>query len=106
MAQARKALACTISRGGFSDERVFEIKGTSHKGVCSRSHLWKEDGNPLEPGEPPIGQVIDGFVAARILEVRGDHVTVSIPDGEVLTVAIAELVDRPSGVEQHVSLGS
>jgi hypothetical protein len=104
-----KAIRCTISRGGFSDERVFKFahNGQEYKGIASRLHMWKSDLTPVEEGEPPLGQTIDGFVAARIIEVvaGGSTVMVSIPDGEVITIPIASLEDRPI-VEagEHVSI--
>ena len=97
-----KAIACEISRGGFSDERVFSFEGYS--GVASRTHMWTKEGQALEEGEPPVGQTIDGLVAVRILEAKGQTVLVSVPDGGVIEVPVALLVERPSGVGQHVSI--
>jgi hypothetical protein len=104
-----KAISCTISRGGFSDERVFtfDILGGKERysGVASRRHMWNADGTALEEGEPPIGKTMSGFVAARVLEARGSNLfLVSIPDGGVVEVPSGQLVDRPSGVDQHVSV--
>lgn len=99
------ALPCIISRGGFSEERVFSLTNLEHEGVCSRRHLWKKDGTAVEDGEPPIGQKIDGFVAARVIEVEGDSAMVSVPDGEVVQVAIDQLIERPNSVVgEHVSI--
>lgn len=104
-----KAIECTISRGGFSDERVFafQIGDKTYSGVASRRHMWDKNRQPIEDGEPPLGQKIKGFVAARIVTIESDEsATVSIPDGEVIKIPIALLVDRPAQVEDHVSLGS
>jgi hypothetical protein len=103
------AIACKISRGGFSDERVFSILigENTYQGVASRRHMWTEDRRPVEDGEPPIGQVISGFVAARVIQINKDTTaTVSIPDGEVITIPVSQLVDRPTTVGEHVPLGS
>ena len=104
-----KAIACEISRGGFSDERVFKILAgeTRHSGVASRRHMWCSEGNPIEEGEPPLGETIRGFVAARVLKLLGNEVAiVSVPDGEVLKISVVDLVDRPSTAGKHVSVGS
>jgi len=100
-----KAIPCDISRGGFSDERVFSISidGVNHSGVASRRHMWTVAGDQVEEGEPPIGKVIKGFVAARIIRVIDkQEVMVSIPDGEVITIPIGALVDRPLTARKHV----
>ena len=100
-----KAIPCTISRGGFSEERVFtfELNGEQYKGIASRRHMWTAEGKPLESGEPPVGQEITGLVAARVLEVdTAQTAKVSIPDGEVVTLPLTQLVDRPSEVDDHV----
>lgn len=101
-----KALHCKISRGGFSDERVFTLP-SGYSGVASLQYVWHEDGRPLEEGEPPVGQIVDGQVAVRVLEVaEGGQTLVSLPDGGTAEVPADMLIDRPSRVGEHVSLGS
>src|SRR5690242_3264271 len=101
-----KAIHCMISRGGFSDERIFEFphNGQLYQGVASRRHMWTESGAPLEEGEPPLGQQIRGLVAAHILQISEGKATVSIPDGEVIAIPVSELIDRPA--EEHVPIRS
>ena len=102
-----KALQCQISRGGFSDERVFVLKGSvKHQGVASRRHMWTKNGQPIEDGEPPLGKIVEGLIAARIIEVRGNVAVVSIPDGEVINMPVGELLDRPAKTGNHVPVGS
>ena len=98
------ALKCVISRGGFSEERVFALKDIDHKGVCSRRYLWRENGAALDESEPALGQEIDGFVAARIIDIRRSGVLLSIPDGEVVEVPSEQLHERPNMVGEHVSI--
>jgi hypothetical protein len=101
-----KAIRCKISRGGFSGERVFTItaNGVDHSGVGSRFYMWKEDRTPVDEGEPPIGQEIDGLVAARVLDIDGTTATVTIPDGDVIEISVGELLDRPA-MDLHVPIG-
>lgn len=104
-----KALPCKISRGGFSDERVFSIilDSLNYAGVASRRYFWTSDQEALPEGEPPIGQEIVGIVAAHVIETRPDGTAlVSVPDGEVITVPVRSLLDRPCKAEAHVPVGS
>lgn len=101
-----KALRCRISRGGFSDERVFSL-ASGYSGVASLQYVWHDDGRPLEEGEPPLGRTIDGQIAVRVVEVAGNGMAlVALPDGQSAEVAADELIDRPTRVGEHVSLGS
>lgn len=105
-----KAIECKISRGGFSDERVFRIEFSdrAYEGIASRRHMWTETGQPIEDGEPPIGQLLDGLVAARVLELNADQSTaiVSIPDGGVIEIAVGQLKERPEMAGSNVPIGS
>jgi len=102
-----KALECEISRGGFSDERVFVLMGSvKHQGIASRRHMWTRNGQPIDDGEPPLGNIVSGLIAARIIEIHGQHALVSIPDGEVLDIPIGELFDRPIKAVSNVPVGS
>ena len=94
-----KAIGCEISRGGFWDERVFQFKieGCDYSGVTTRRYFWTSAGEPIPEDEPPIGEKMQGFVAAYVIEVRHDGALVSVPDGQVLVVPMEALVDRPYG---------
>lgn len=103
------AINCKISRGGFSDERVFllALPGGEYSGVASHRYLWNSDGSPLREGEPPHGEVIEGSMAVRVIEVLdSERVLVSLPDGEVIEIQPTSLIDRPTAAGQHVSIGS
>jgi len=102
------ALRCTISRGGFSDERIFRLRlpGGDYTGIASRTYCWNDQDDPLSEGEPAEGQTIAGKVAARVLEVRGADVLVSIPDGDVVTVRANQLIESPPLMDTHVSIRS
>lgn len=100
-----KAIRCTISRGGFSDERVFDLSpsGLQYSGVASRRYMWHENGEVIGEGEPPADQAIEGLVAARVVKVEDDgSVYVSVPDGEVVKLRADQLQDRPAGVGENV----
>lgn len=104
-----KAINCRISRGGFSDERVFllSLPEGEYSGVASHRYLWNSDGSPLKEGEPPHGEVIEGSIAVRVVEVfDSGGVLVSLPDGEVIQMPVTALIDRPTAVGQHVPIGS
>jgi|SRR5438445_9918174 len=86
-------LECTLSKGGFSGEAVFEVQpnGEKHVGVASRLHCWTEKGKRLV--DVDLGdKKINGFVAVRVIDEANDKVLVSMPDGEVLWVAKNKLV--------------
>lgn len=104
------ALACRISRGGFSDERVFEIDTPDgvFSGVVSRRYCWGPNDQLLEEGEPPLGETISGKIAAKVIEF--DEATrtllVSVPDGQVITVGASAVLIRPGEVGINVPVGS
>lgn len=97
-------LSCTLSRGGFSGEVIFEVEvadGT-HKGVASRRYCTTEDRQPL--GNLDLrDKNIRGFVVVRVLDTNGEQVLVSMPDGEVRWVLAKQL---KSGGLRYVPIGS
>src|SRR5205823_4090688 len=102
------ALSCELTRGAFSDERVFKLKHTrgEYQGIASRRYCWGEDNRLLAEHEPAEGEMIEGKVAARIIEVLNGNVLVSLPDGEVITVSRDQLLERPTEVGTNVPLRS
>jgi hypothetical protein len=108
---AKVTLPCSISRGAFSGELHFEIvlsNGDHHIGLAARRYFWTRDGRSLTVDEPAPGEKIDGQVAARVLEfVSAEVALVSIPDGEVVTVAKDQIMNqRPAESPHNVSVGS
>jgi hypothetical protein len=92
-------LLCTITRGGFSGERIFSLQlpdGHTQEGIAPREYCWDEQGNPIGLEEPPANESIPGIVAAREYQRRGDRVQVSTPDGEVFTVFSSQVRPRPA----------
>lgn len=87
-------LACRISRGGFSGERVFRLSladGTEHVGVAPVGYFFHRGDRPkpIEPNEPPHkGQPIEGLIAGRIVVNGGDTALVAVPDGETIEVKL------------------
>jgi hypothetical protein len=99
------AVKCEIARGGFSGERVVAIKcldGVPRKGLAPTDYCWTIAKKPLPEDEPPHGQVIDGYVAARQYGSKASgHVTIEIPDGEVMIVSADSVIPRPESAS-HV----
>jgi hypothetical protein len=93
------ALRCKISRGGFSGERVVHVvgpDGKEYKGLAPTHYCWTEDGQRLGLEEPAAGNSIDGLVAAqRLVDLPGNQVVVTTPDGEVFVVSSDIMVPRP-----------
>ena len=79
-------IPCRISRSGFSNERVFEIVGESSsiRGVSSRNYCLDANGEEIGHDVPPLGEFLDGYIVARIIEEDGIEVTVSLPSGDVV----------------------
>jgi hypothetical protein len=99
---------CTVYRGAFSDERVFEVPEaeiddqTGYTGVAPLHYFQKQDANPFSASEPAPGQNLPGMLAARMISNGGDKARVAIPDGEGITVPLALLAKRTHA--PHVSL--
>ncbi len=103
--KTKVALPCKISAGGFSDEITFKISVSDgeYLGTASKRYFWRENDEPI--GELEVGTWTKGKMAARVLQKEDDrHVLVSIPDGEVVSVDQARLLERPSELEEHVPL--
>lgn len=88
MADQKTAVRCKIARGGFSAERVFEIKladGSEHIGVCLREYCMNDGGALVGEDQPSRGETLSGRVEARVLKENGAAL-VHLPDGEVVEV--------------------
>jgi hypothetical protein len=100
------SLLCKISRGGFTDERVFRVSltdGDTYVGACPRQYCFTRKGAPLKRDEPERGKQVDGLVLAR--HVREDDeksALVSVPDGEVLLVGTEQIQKDPRGHSSDV----
>jgi hypothetical protein len=104
------ALPCRVAKGAFSDEIIFEVDlpngGEPYMGAASRQYCWNQNNQKLDLDEPHDGQMIKGKIAARLLELRGQQALVAIPDGEVITVRAAQILDRPPEKAHHVPVQS
>jgi hypothetical protein len=93
------ALLCTISRGGFTDERVFRIQvadGSTYVGACARQYCFTRGRVPLKREQPERGKTIDGLVfATRVREEQDGVALVSVPDGAVLPVKVDQIKELP-----------
>jgi hypothetical protein len=86
-------IACKITRGGFSSERVFEIdvSGRAVVGMAHVDFVRKDDGSPIGD-EPPPGATIEGYVQCRVIKRTGDDVVlVELPSGELVPVSEGSL---------------
>jgi hypothetical protein len=95
------ALPCTLSKGFFSSERVFEVQlanGESYMNFAPRHFCWNAAGKLLGENEA-LDQDEAGFVAARInYELSGDQLAVEVPDGTVLAVRKSQIRVRPTPI--------
>lgn len=96
MKLSRVAVSCVISRGAFSDERIFEIRtatGEPYCGVASKSYCWTPDGRPLQLDN---GHAVPGIVAARLLKKENAAALVSVPGGDFIQIALDMVIERPA----------
>ena len=94
------ALSCTIRAGGFSGERIVQVRladGTEYQGLAPEHYCWDKDRHALALDQPAPGESMPGFVAARRLKNWPSGKTVvTTPDGEVFAVANDIISDRPA----------
>lgn len=94
------AVPCRISKGMFSDERVFSIQligGKEYKGLTSIDFFWTKDRIPLIFADKP--EIIDGFVAGHVLkELENGQCVVEVPDGMVLAFERDQLIQRSTEI--------
>src|SRR5947208_2372499 len=91
------AVSCSISKGAFSGERVFEIQtvaGEPYLGVASPIYCWDPAGKPLPPLEN--GGSIPGKVAARLLVREEKKARIVVPGNDVIDVDPDIMSERPS----------
>jgi hypothetical protein len=108
--QKKIALSCTISRGGFTDERVFRVEmanGETYIGACSRRYCYAKDKRIIKEEQPKRGETIDGLVMARhIRDEEEGALLVSVPDGAVLLVSEDRVREAPKDVSPDVPVQS
>jgi len=83
------AVKCKLSKGGFSDEIVFEVElaeGGEYAGGCSRFYCYNGSGNQI--GDAVLSEKpINGRVQVALVKDEGSgKFKVQVPDGEVLVV--------------------
>ena len=96
------ALACIISPGAFSGERVFRVKLANsdfYIGISPREFCWNDHGSLVEKNEPKPGSEIDGKIAARLLRTTEDgQLIVEVPDGQSIFVDREVVQKRPTRI--------
>lgn len=95
------ALTCKIAPGGFSGERVFEVKlanGDSYRSLAPRQFCWNSQGDLVAEDEP--NTEVDGMIAARIVDSIDDNqVILEVPDGEIIAVDRSDVKERPTSIK-------
>lgn len=94
------AIKARIEQSGFSGERIFQVKlanGDPHRGLAPRQFCWNSRNNQIQ--EFDTDDNIEGFVAARIIDViDDDQLVVEIPSGEVIAVDKQDVTERPTSI--------
>jgi hypothetical protein len=101
-------LACRVSPGGFSGERVFRIPladGAIHIGTAPVEYCFSESREPIGKGEPKPGQAINGYVEGRIIANGGANAEVEMPDGEIVVVNMTTIRYVEKEGNSYVSVG-
>jgi hypothetical protein len=95
------ALPCTLSRGFFSSERVFEVElanGEFYMSISPRHFCWNAAGKLVGEKEA-TDQDVNGFVAARVAyQIDESQVAVEVPDGKVIAVRREQVRRRPTPI--------
>ncbi len=86
---------CTISRSGFSGERVFRVRtadGEDYIGGAPVHYFLTRKGEPL-PADAATspGQEVEGRITALLIESNGVMAIVSFPGGETIQVKSDQL---------------
>jgi len=99
---------CTISRGGFSGERVFRVPPGDPKGFSGVAPLhfcFNQKGQQLQADDPPTGETMEGKILARVLRKDEKVFVLSLPDGAILSVPAKHVSER-EGVSPDVPVKS
>lgn len=95
-------MPCTIENSGFPSERRFEVTlpegGGKVVGVAYIEYLQHQDHTPIQDGEPPYNQTLDGFVQCRVIKRELDRVHIEFPGTDVFHVPQKALDEEGSNV--------
>lgn len=95
------ALKCKLAPGGFSGERIFEVKlanGKPYQSLAPRPFCWNSQGHLVAADEP--SSEVEGMIAARIVDyIDAEQVIVEVPDGEIIAVDKSDIKERPSNIK-------
>lgn len=88
-------IKCKIERGGFTNERTFEIElGGDGRliGTANVEYVLDDQKQPLEEDAPAYGESISGFVQCRKLEEKAEAILIELPSSDVIHVHESALV--------------
>src|ERR1700733_902572 len=91
-------VACALSEGAFSAERVFRLTladgKTTYSGVAPLHYCLTSGKKPLKQDQPAPGQSIEGYVEAFLVANGGEQAMVELPDGEAVRVNVSQVPFR------------
>lgn len=91
---------CTIERGGFSNERTFEIdagNGELLVGTAHVQYLRDQNKTALDDDTPGYSEKINGYVACKVIEKSLDgSIRVELPSSDVIHVPSEHVSDLVS----------
>lgn len=100
------AVTCQLSRGGFSEDRVFRVQlagDKTHTGVAPRRYCLTAQGQRLKPEQPAEGKRLSGRVEAVVVREEDDGVLLYFPDGSVAVVDRSLISKAPEESPEEVA---
>jgi hypothetical protein len=100
------AVACRISRSGFSGERVFRVQksdGTDYVGAAPVHYFTAQGRRPIADSVPATkGEQVPGWIEGILIENGGDEANVVFPGGEMVRVKTDQIQWPSPEAASHV----